>query len=247
VATSLVPAYGIPLSAGSATLAHYAHVLFVHPATTRAFRNSMLLAGSAALILVALSILIAYMSVWRRSIIARTLDLLADLPYAVPGLVLAIAAILLFIRPLPIVEISIYNTIWIILFAYLARFLALALRPMAAGFLSLDRSLEEAAQMCGAGLGRRLATVVVPLVSPLAVAGGLLVFLTALNELTVSVLLWTSGRETLGVVVYSLEEGGGTVLAAAVSVVAVGVIATLMLLATAFARRLPPGTLPWQA
>jgi iron(III) transport system permease protein len=247
VATSLVPAYGIPLSAATATLAHYAHVLFVHPATTRAFRNSLLLAGSAALILVALSVLIAYLSVWRRSLVARTLDLLSDLPYAVPGLVLSIAAILLFIRPLPFLGISLYNTMWIILFAYLARFLSLALRPMAAGFLSLDRSLEEAAQMCGAGLWRRLGTVVVPLVAPLAVAGGLLVFLTALNELTVSVLLWTSGRETLGVVIYSLEEGGGTVLAAAVSVVAVGVIASLMLLATLLARRLPAGTLPWQA
>ena len=69
----------------------------------------------------------------------------------------------------------------------------------------------------------------VPLVAPLAVAGGLRVFLTALNELTGSVLLWTSGRETLGVVIYSLEEGGGTVLAAAMSVVAVGVIAAIAL------------------
>lgn len=246
LATSLLPAYGLPLTSETATLANYAQVLFRHPATTRAFRNSLLLAGASALILVALSVLIGYFLVWRRNLLARLLDWIADLPYAVPGVVLSIAMILVFLRPLPFVEATIYNTIWLILVAYLARFLALSLRPTVAGYQALDRSLEEAARMCGAGLWRRLWTVVLPLVAPIAAAGGILVFLTALNELTVSILLWTSGIETLGVVVFNLEEGGSTVLASAVSVVAVGVIVALMLLSTLLARRMPRGVLPWQ-
>jgi iron(III) transport system permease protein len=246
LATALVPAFGIRLTAETATLANFAQVLFSHPATTRAFRNSILMASAAAVLLVGLSVLIGYFLVWRRSLLARVLDAMADLPYAVPGVVLSIAMILVFIRPLPVLGVTIYNTLWIILLAYLARFLALALRPTVAGYHALDRALEEAARTCGAGLWRRLTTVVLPLVAPIAAAGGILVFLTALNELTVSVLLWTTGLETLGVVVYNLEEGGNTVLASAVSVVAVGVIVALMALSTLAARRLPRGVLPWQ-
>ena len=74
------------------------------------------------------------------------------MPYALPGVVLAIAAILLFLKPLPIVGVSLYNTIWIILFCYLARFLVLGLRPVISGYYQIDRTLEEASQIAGARL-----------------------------------------------------------------------------------------------
>ena len=67
------------------------------------------------------------------------------------------------------------------------------------GYHQLDRTLEEAAQIAGARLLRRLRTIILPLVAPAAAAGALLIFLTAFNELTVSALLWSSGSETLGV------------------------------------------------
>jgi len=96
------------------------------------------------------------------------------------------------------------------------------------------------------GFARRLVTILAPLLAPAAAAGAILVFLTALNELTVSALLWSSGRETLGVIVYSLAEGGDTPLAAAVAVIAIGVVLALMVAADLAARRLPPGVLPWR-
>jgi len=160
--------------------------------------------------------------------------------------VLAIAAILLFLRPLPIVGISIYNTVWIILFCYLARFLVLGLRPVASGYRQLDRTLEEASQIAGARLARRLRTIVVPLVAPAAAAGALLIFLTAFNELTVSALLWSSGLETLGVVFFSFQQGGDSTYAAALGVLTVIVSVALMLSTLLFARRVPQGVLPWR-
>jgi iron(III) transport system permease protein len=71
--------------------------------------------------------------------------------------------------------------------------------------------------------------------------------LTALNELTVSALLWSSGSQTLGVIVFSLQEGGDSPLAAAVSIVAIGVVVALMGVLSLLRHRLPPGTLPWTA
>jgi len=88
--------------------------------------------------------------------------------------------------------------------------------------------------------------VILPLAAPAVAAGAILVFLTALNELTVSALLWSSGNETLGVVVFSLEQGGDGTLSAALSVLVVIATVALMGLATLTARRLPQGVLPWQ-
>ncbi len=244
--TSLVPAYGVPLNARTATLENYAFVLFEHAAAKRAFLNSFLLSGAAAAVIAMLCIPLAYFVVWRRTRMLRALNVVAEMPYALPGVVLAIAAILLFLKPLPILGVSLYNTIWIIFFAYLARFLVLGLRPVVSAFHQVDRALEEAAQVAGAGLAFRLRTIVVPLVAPAAAAGAILIFLTAFNELTVSALLWSSGAETLGVVVFSFEQGGDSNYAAAVSVLTVLVTLAIMGLLAGLARRLPPGVLPWR-
>lgn len=135
---------------------------------------------------------------------------------------------------------------WIILFCYLARFLVLGLRPVISGYYQIDRTLEEAAQIAGARLLRRMRTIIFPLVAPAASAGALLIFLTAFNELTVSALLWSSGSETLGVVFFSFQQGGDSTYASALGTLTVIVTATLMLSTLFIARRLPPGVLPWR-
>lgn len=111
----------------------YVEVLARQDATIRAFRNSFFLAGGAAVTLVGVSLVLAYFVTRRRSRILGALNLAAELPYALPGVVLAIAAILIFLKPLPLLGFSIYNTVWIIFAAYLARFLTLSLRPVISG------------------------------------------------------------------------------------------------------------------
>ena len=244
-ATSLVSSYGVPLDLETATLEAYREVIFRQAGTLRAFTNSFFLASGAAALLMAVAIPLGYFITWRRSPVLLALNLVAELPYALPGVVLAIACILMFLKPLPLLEVSLYGTIWIIFVAYLARFLTLALRPVIAGFAQVDRALEQAAQACGARFLFRLRTVVLPAVLPMAVTGAILVFMTAFNELTVSALLWSSGTETLGVLVFNLDDGGYTVLAAAVAVLSVVAILGLMGAVQLLARRLPEGVVPW--
>jgi len=246
VLTSLVPAVGVPLNLATATLDNYRFVLFDHAAAKRAFANSFGLSGTAAIAIVLLAVPLAYFLVWRRSRLLRMVSLVTEVPYAVPGVVLAIAAILLFLKPLPVVGWSLYNTLWIILFCYLARFLVLGVRPVISGYYQLDRTLEEASQIAGARLLRRLRTIILPLVAPAAAAGALLIFLTAFNELTVSALLWSSGSETLGVVFFSFQQGGDSNYAAALGVLTVIVSIALMLSTLPMAGRLPQGVLPWR-
>jgi iron(III) transport system permease protein len=245
LATALVKAYGQPFGLATATLDNFRFILFEHPAARRAVANSFILAAAAAVLLFLAAVPVAYFAVWRRRPLMRALVLATELSYALPGVVLAIAAILIFIRP--VLGLSLYNTLGIILIAYLARFFTLAQRPIAAAFRQLDTRLEEAAQMSGAGFVRRIVTVALPLVAPAAAAGGLLVFLTAFNELTVSALLWSAGHETLGVVVFSLEQGGDNTLAAAIASLTVAATVGLMAIASFLTRNLVHPVLPWQA
>jgi len=244
--TSLVPGYGIPLSAKTATLSNYSFVLFDHAGAKSAFFNSSLLSVGAAVFAVLVAVPLGYFIAWRMSWWTKFLNLTIELPYALPGVVLAIAALLLFLKPIPVISLHIYNTVWIILYAYLARFMVLALRPTVSGFHQIDRSLEEAAQVAGAGFLMRLRTIIFPLVAPVAVAGGLLIFMTALSELTVSALLWSSGSETIGVVIFSFEQGGDSSYAAAISMMTVALTFLLMLASNLLAPHLPNGVLPWR-
>ena len=246
VLSSLVPAVGVPLTWRSATLANYAFVLFDHDAARRALVNSFGLSATAAIGIVLIAVPLAYFLVWRANRLLRLFHLMLEMPYALPGVVLAIAAILLFLKPLPFFGVSLYNTIWIILFCYLARFMVLGLRPVLSGYYQIDRTLEEASQIAGARLPRRLRTIVLPLVAPAATAGALLIFLTAFNELTVSALLWSSGAETLGVVFFSFQQGGDSTYAAALGALTVIVTTGLMLSTLFMANKLPAGVLPWR-
>lgn len=246
IATALVPAYGVPLNTQTATGEHFAYVMFEHAASRRALANSFLLSASAAMIVTGLAVLLAYFLVWQQNRAIRALNVAAEMPYALPGVVLSIAMILLFLKPLPLLGLSLYNTIWILLLAYLARFLVLGLRPVIAGYHQMDRAIEEAAQVAGAGFLRRLVTIILPVVAPVAAAGAILVFLTAFNELTLSALLWSSGAETLGVVVFSFEQGGESTAAAALSVLTILVSVGLALSTLLFHKHLPQGVLPWR-
>ena len=162
-----------------------------------------------------------------------------------PGIVLAIACILLFLKPLPLVGVSLYATPWIIVFAYLARFLPWRSSPRLRRWRRSSMAQEEAAALDGARLRSGSSTSSCPSLLPAAVAGGLMAFLLAFNELTVSALLWSAGTETIGVVLYSLEEAGLASQASAVAVVIVAVVTVAMLALDALAKYLPAGTLPW--
>jgi len=114
-------------------------------------------------------------------------------------------------------------------------------------FLQLDPALEEAARLSGAGFFRRLTDIIVPLIAPAAGASVILVFLIACNELTVSALLWSAGTQTLGVVIYNLDDGGSADLASAMSVIVIAMVVTMMLLLEVLAKRLPKGVVPWRS
>ena len=247
LAGALVPAFGVPLTFETMSFHAFEEVLFRQTITRTAFANSLFLAVVTALGLLCLSVLAGYALTRRRDGFARLVASLIEIPYALPGIIIAVAFILVFAAPLPIVNVTLYGTIWIILVAYFASFFAVSLKPVVSAYRQLDPALEEAARLSGAGFFRRLTDILVPLVAPAAGASVILVFLIACNELTVSALLWSAGTQTLGVVIYNLDDSGGSDLASALSVLVVLLVVVMMLLLEILAKHLPKGVVPWRS
>ncbi len=249
IATALVRTYGLDLTADSLTLQNFTEILWRQSVTLRAFSNSTLVAGAAALLIAGVSVPLAYFLTSKDRLVRRFSGFgvgQAEIAFAVPGLVMSIAFILAFIKPLPLLNISLYGTLWIILAAYLACFLAVGLKPVTAAFLQMDGALEDAARVAGAGFAQRMRVIFTPLVAPSAASGAILVFLTAYNEVTVSALLWSTGSETIGTTIFNYEDGGYTTLAAAMSVVVVAATVAIMSAMNLLSRHVPSGTIPWR-
>jgi iron(III) transport system permease protein len=159
---------------------------------------------------------------------ARTiLDYLSLIPLGIPGIVLAVA-LLQFWLQVPFV--TLYGTFAILAIAYVTRFVPLAVRAANVAFAQVDASLEEAARIGGRGWLSTLARVTVPLARPGLVAGWILVFVPAIQELSASVLLFTSDTITLAVAVLNLQENGKFETVSALGIVMV-VISSICLYA----------------
>ncbi len=247
VAGALVPAYGVPLTFKTMTFHAFEEILFRQAVTRTAFVNSLSLASGAAVGLLFVTVLAAYALTRRRDRLSRIVASLVEIPYSLPGIVMAVCFILVFAAPVPALNVTLYGTVWIILIAYFSSFFAVSLKPVVSAFHQLDPALEEAARLSGAGFFRRLKDIIVPLVAPAAGASVILVFLIACNELTISALLWSAGTQTLGVAIYNLDDSGSSDLASALSVLVVFMVVAMMLLLELLANRLPKGVVPWRS
>ena len=218
---SMVKAYGLPLVPENFTLNNYKKI-FAASGTIDSVKNSLFVSIAAGIICMFLGTLIAYVVQKIRPKGKEVLEVLSVLPYSLPGTVLAIGVILAWSGN--ILNISLYNTIWIILVAYIARYLSVSMKSSSAALLQVHPSLEEAARTCGASHMESLTDVTLPLIRPAMVSGFFLIFLPAMREVTTSILLYGPYTRTLGVQIYSLRDAGMIPQAAALGSVAIAII-----------------------
>ena len=225
--------YGLPFTAENLTLANYRYILFDWKLTRDAIWNSVTLGLTAALITMFAGVMISYVIVKMKVRGKSILEFLGMLPFSVPGSVIALGVMLAWSGKFGI---NIYNTVWIILVAYIARYMAFSLKANSAALAQVHDSLVEAARASGAGMGQALRDIVLPLVRPGMFAAFFLIFLPALRELTVSVLLYGPTTRTIGVAIYTLNEDGETVYSAALAGIALMIIVTGQTIISRFAR-----------
>jgi iron(III) transport system permease protein len=214
------------------TLDKYRYVLFTRPDTARGFINSFWLAFAAATIAAAAGTGIAYLKAHPRLGVSRWVDASVNLPYAAPGTILALGLILMWSRPLPLTD-----TLWILLIAYFAKYLSFAVRSVTTAVQQTDVTLEEAARVSGAGMMTAFRTIWLPLLRPAILAGWFLVFMPAFGELTMSILLVGPGTETVGTVLFALQEYADPPSASVMAVLILAFILTAYAAAAALGPR----------
>lgn len=229
VLISFIKAYGLPLKLENFTFAQYQKV-FNANGTLDSIKNSLFASITAGVVCMFLGTLVAYVVQKIKPKGKGVLEVISMLPYAIPGTVLSIGVILAWSGN--ILGISLYNTIWIILVAYLARYLSFSMKTSSAALLQVHSSLEEAARVCGASHTESLADITLPLIRPAMVSGFFLIFLPAMREVTTSILLYGPNSRTLGVQIYSLRDAGMIPQAAALATVAIGIIIILNTIVT---------------
>lgn len=209
---TLLRAPGVPLMWENLTLDNLTKALTSQTALTGA-ANSVMLAGLAALICGVLGLGIGVVLARTRSRAARGLGAVATAPTAIPGIVIAVAWLVL--AP----SLGLFNTPWLILVAYVTSFTALVVQAVAAPLSATPAVAEEAARIAGAGRLRALIDISCRMALPAAVSGAVIVAVTAVRELTLSVLLLSPGSQTLGVAIFNFQQAGAFNTASAWSLI----------------------------
>jgi len=152
------------------------------------------------------------------------LDYVSLIPLGLPGIVVAVALIQFWLRmPLPI-----YGTLWILLIAYITRFLPYGLRTMTSTIVQLHDDLPQASTACGAGFLTTFRRIMLPLLRPGFIAGWIILATIYLREFSTSVFLYSPGAEPLGPLLYHFYIDGNLgpmcSLALIVSVICIALI-----------------------
>jgi iron(III) transport system permease protein len=220
--------YSVPSMAALAnlTLEPY-RVILNHPRFARALWNSLLLCTASATLVMFVTAVICWIVVKTKIPGRWLLDNLASLPIVFPGLVLGLSIMVFYLT----VDIGIYGTIWILLLAYVTRFMPYGIRYNTASMMQIHKELEESAAMSGASWGSTFVRVVLPLLKPGLLAGWIYIAIVSLRELSSSILLYSPGTEVVSILIWELWENGQYVELSALGVMLIVLLFGMVMLA----------------
>jgi len=204
-----------------------------YPSLMRSVWNSLLLAVTTATLVMLVSAVICWIVVKTKLRGRWLLDNFASLPMVFPGIVLGLAIMILYLY-LPI---GVYGTIWIMLIAYVTRFMPYGLRYNTTSMLQIHKELEESAAMSGASWATAFRRIILPLLKPGLVAGWIYVVIVSIRELSSSILLYSPGTEVLSILIWELWENGQYVELSALGVMFIIGLFFLVLVAQLIGKR----------
>lgn len=231
---SVLPYYMQPSLEGLGKLTIKNYVTALHfPKITDAIKNSVLLGlGSASFVMV-LTLLASWLLV-RTKIRGRwLLDLMTTLPLLFPGIVMGLAILRFYL----FVPIPVYGTLWILLIAFVTRYIPYGIRYTHSGLLQLHKELEEASYVSGASWFSSMRRIILPLMTPSFLGGWIFIFLLSAKELSMSVLLVSPQTPVVSVAIFELWENAQVGELAAFGVIWTAILVTVAIVYYAFARR----------
>ena len=193
---------------------------------SRAIGNSLVYSLTAALAIAVFGALLGVAIERRKGLAAKALDGLLLLPYLIPGLVLGIGFALGF-RGAPL---WLSSSGAVLVMAYLIRRLPYAVRSNTAILAQLDPTIEEAAQSLGASPARAFFRATLPLMTPGVIAGAVLGWVTAIGELSATIVLYRGGTATMPIRIYHQVMDGALGPAGALSALLLGATGVALLM-----------------
>ena len=164
-----------------------------------AVTNTYVFCFFAIVIIITLGMLIAYLTVRRRSVLTSAIDSIAMFPYIVPGSVLGITLLIAFNHQ----PLMLAGTAFIIIISLVIRRLAYTLRSSSAILYQISPSMEEAAVSLGDTPAKSFVKVTAKMMLPGVASGAILSWITIINELSSSVMLYASKTKTMSVAIYN--------------------------------------------
>ena len=204
-----------------------------YPNLGRTVMNSMMLSFSAATIVMLVASVICWIVVKTKYPARWLLDNVASLPIVFPGLVLGLSIMIFYLN----VDIGIYGTIWIMLIAYITRFMPYGLRYATTSMLQIHKELEESAAMSGASWVTTFRRIILPLLKPGLVAGWIYVMIVSIRELSTSILLYSPDTQVISIVIWELWENGQYVELSALGVMFILALFVMVMVAQWLGRR----------
>lgn len=187
--------------AGNITFKYW-HTILTRKSILGSGQNSLVSAAWAASLGMMICLIMAYL-LKRTNVKGKGIpDFLITVGSGSPSVVIALALIMTMSGRFGI---NIYNTMFIMVVAYMIKYMLMGMRTVVSAFSQISPSLEEAAQISGSGWIRRLKDVVFPLIVPSIVAGWFLIFMPCFYELTMSNLLYSNNTKTLGVELFTYQ------------------------------------------
>jgi iron(III) transport system permease protein len=217
------------------TLDHFRE-LQGHPNLVRGILNTLLIGGIGGALSVAFYTLVALAAHRWQSRWTSILDYLVMIPRALPGLIVGLAFLWLFLFVKPIAPLR--TTLFSLWLAYTVVWLAYGLRLISASLLQVRPELEEAAQTIGASPRRVMRDVTVPLIRFGLIGSWLLVFMMFVREYSTGVYLLGPGTEVIGSLIVSLWGTGALDLISALSVIEVALVGLILMIALRLGVRL---------
>lgn len=191
-------------------------------------KNTYLYCFAALAIIIVLGMLIAYLSVRRKSVLISAIDTIAMFPYIVPGSVLGITLLLAFNGKGDPLVLS--GTAIIMIISLVIRRLAYTLRSSSAILYQISPSMEEVAISLGDNQLKAFLKVTAKMMMPGVVSGAILSWITLINELSSSVMLYTASTRTMSVAIYNevIRASYGTAAALATILTLTTVVSLLI-------------------
>ncbi len=228
--TSMVPFYAPPSfdMLGDFSLAHYFRVL-QEPNVRRAIGNTLVVATIAASLTMALSLAVAWVIVRTRHRARSALDALVFVPHALPGVIIGISIMLVFIQP-PMSQLGLFGTTGLVAVGLTVGYISFGSRTMVGALTQLHQDLEEAASVAGASWSKIMMRIILPLLATSFISGWIWVASQSMRNLSIPLMLSTRDSEVLSVVMWQKWGDGYPGQTAALGmllILALGIIATI--------------------